>query len=141
LTPDGFIQRDESQLWQFRKWLDWAEPLGLGELELKPWEFWRLTVREFDLLLEGFFRRQDRAWEMVGTLGLWVVSPYSKKKLTVLQLLGRSRLRLMPESRESVEAKAAALEEAQRQAQLAKALAWAMDGNDEIVRTEPIPEE
>lgn len=104
----------------------WAEQIGLGELGLKPWEFWRLTPHEFDLMLEGFFRRQDRAWEMVGTLGLWVVSPHSKQKFTVLGLLGRTQLRTMPESRVVVTPEQEqALREAEDAAAVAKAIAWA----------------
>jgi uncharacterized phage protein (TIGR02216 family) len=105
----------------------WAEQIGLGELQLKPWEFWKLTPREFDLMLDGFYRRQDRAWEMVGTLGQWVLAPHSKRKLTVPQLLGRGRLRLMPESARASEVLSEAMLEAERVRLEAQAIKWATE--------------
>ena len=50
-----------------------------------------MTPREFRLLEQGFERRDDRAWEKFATLGLWILAPYSKKKWTAAQLLGRRR--------------------------------------------------
>jgi hypothetical protein len=64
---------------------------------LNPWSFWRLTPGEFLLMLDGFYRREDRAWQHTAQLGVWVLSPYSKKRLTVEKLIGRV-LRLMPVS-------------------------------------------
>ena len=58
--------------------------------------FWRLTPREFGLLRDGFNRREDRAWEKVATLGLWILAPWSKQQHTVLSLLGRAALVTLP---------------------------------------------
>jgi hypothetical protein len=58
-------------------------------LQLKPWEFWRLTKGEFQLMLDGFYRREDRAWQRTGAIGLWVTSPHTKKTLSIEKLLGR----------------------------------------------------
>ena len=114
--------------WAFRTWLTWAEPFGLGELRLLPDQFWRLTPREFDLLHAGFFRREDRAWENVATLGLWILAPYSKKKLTVAQLLGRGRLQTLPPRPTTAEPPPPVDElEAARVRILAQALEWAKD--------------
>lgn len=59
-----------------------------------PWEFWRLTPREFRLRLDGFFRREDRSWQKVAVLGGWILSPYTPKnkqhQLRTDTLLGRS---------------------------------------------------
>ena len=51
----------------------WAEPWAYGELELKPWEFWRLTAREFLLMLDGFWRRYDRQAIFVAQHVIWTV--------------------------------------------------------------------
>ena len=112
--------------WAFRTWLTWAEAFGLGELALVPRDFWGLTLREFWLMHDGFFRREDRAWEKLATLGLWVIAPYTKKKLTGPQLLGRSRFRTLP-PRPAAErdATSATDVEAERAHVLAQALAWA----------------
>lgn len=45
---------------------------------------------EFIQMLDGFYRRQEREWERTAKLGTWVVSPYTTKKLTPEQLMGRS---------------------------------------------------
>ena len=77
----------------FRNWLQWAIPLGLGELQLLPWDLWRLTPGEFLLRLEGFMRLENRDWERTGTLGLWILSPHRKKgapPLTLRKILGRT---------------------------------------------------
>jgi uncharacterized phage protein (TIGR02216 family) len=109
--------------WAFRDWLVWAEAMGLGELALLPDQFWRLTVREFRLLVAGFHRREARAWEKIATLGLWVLAPYTKKKLTPAQLLGRSRLETAPPGAPAADD--AATMELERARALAQALAWA----------------
>ena len=90
-----------------------------------PDQFWALTMREFHLMRDGFYRREDRAWEKVATLGIWVLAPHTKKKLTVAELLGGRRLKTYPPSpkREPTEAEI----EAERAAVLARALAWAKD--------------
>ena len=75
----------------FRDWLEWAEPIGLGDLQLLPWDFWRLTPGEFLLRLEGFLRLQNRAWERTGQLGIWTLEPHRKKgspPLTLRKLIG-----------------------------------------------------
>jgi len=59
---------------------------------------------------------------------LWVLAPYTKKKLTPAQLLGRGRLDTMPTrptGPDNSAAAEAALEEAERARVLAEALAWA----------------
>lgn len=115
--------------WAFREWLTWAEAIGLGELQLLPDAFWGLTVHEFHVLYAGFLRREARAWERVATLGLWVIAPYTKKKLTPAQLLGRSRLETMPARATTAanEAQAEAEAEVERARVLAQALAWAQE--------------
>lgn len=100
--------------------------IALGELQLLPEAFWALTPREFELVFAGFQRREARAWERIATLGLWVLAPYTKKKLTPAQLLGRGRLETMPPRPANEEADEAAAE-VERARVLAQALAWAQE--------------
>jgi hypothetical protein len=80
----------------------------------------------------GFFRREDRAWEKIATLGLWILAPHTKQHLTIPKLLGRARLQTLPAplAPTGAEADEAQLE-AERAAVLAKALAWAEGAADE----------
>ena len=77
---------------------------------------------------DGFQRREDRLWEKVATLGIWVLAPHTKKKLTVLELLGRRELHTAPPSpaHEDPEQDEAMIE-AEKAAVLARALAWAQE--------------
>lgn len=83
-----------------------------------------MTPREFRLLRDGFYRREDRAWQKVATLGVWVISPYSKKKFTPQQLLGRSKFNLLPPVPATEDDHEAQLE-VEKARVLAEALAWA----------------
>jgi hypothetical protein len=83
-----------------------------------------LTPREFSLKHDGFFRREDRAWEKVATLGLWVLGPWSKRQLTPAQLLGRREFVTLPTPPASPLEDARALE-LEKARVLARALAWA----------------
>lgn len=46
------------------EWIEWAEPIAYGPLNLKPWEFERLQPGEFYQLYEGYRWRQERHEEM-----------------------------------------------------------------------------
>jgi hypothetical protein len=96
-------------------------------LALKPWEFWRLTPHEFRLMFAGIHRRDDRAWHKVATLGLWILAPHSKKKLTILGLLGRPGLHLWPHDDAPPTEPSEEMLEEMREAALQKMLAWAKD--------------
>lgn len=39
-------------------WILKAERFAYNELELRPWEFWRLTPAEYNQLRDGFYRRR-----------------------------------------------------------------------------------
>ena len=64
--------------------------MAFGELALKPNEFWRLTMRELNELVEGFNSRAEReleikAWEIASICNnIW-----SKRRVTINKLLGR----------------------------------------------------
>ena len=47
----------------FEDWLEWAEPLAYGALNLKPWEFASLQPGEFLAMLEGYKWRLERKEE------------------------------------------------------------------------------
>lgn len=42
------------------EWLALMEPVAYGALALKPWEFGRLTVAEFQKLVEGYEWRREQ---------------------------------------------------------------------------------
>lgn len=73
-----------------------AEPLAYDVLALKPWEFWRLTPREFSLMIEGAECRDDRGWRRVAQLAAWLLQPWSKKIVRADRLLGRRGKRTRP---------------------------------------------
>lgn len=52
-----------------------------------PDQFWDLTFKEFNLLVEHHKKEVYREWDIARTIGMWVVSPYSKKKLKPSDLL------------------------------------------------------
>lgn len=109
--------------WAIRDWLVWAEAFGLGELQLLPREFWRLTMREFHIMRDGFHRRENRAWEKTATLGLWILAPYSKQKLTPAELLGQQRLQTLPPTGTEPQNDA----DLERARKVAEALRWARE--------------
>jgi hypothetical protein len=59
------------------------EPLAYGELRLMPWEFGRLTPREFRWRLAGY----ERGWERAAQLVRWIVQKDYKTELTPKFLL------------------------------------------------------
>ena len=56
-----------------------------------PREFYKLTIREFFLKLDGFWRRQDREWHRVAELGKWILAPYQapENRQNAQELLGK----------------------------------------------------
>ena len=70
-----------------------AAPVAYGPLELKPWEFGRLTFGEFYALAEGYHWRtrqeQTMAAGFVASIINTCTSRDLKKPVTVDMLLGR----------------------------------------------------
>lgn len=67
----------------------WAEAFGLGELELQPEDFWRLTYREFMLKHEAFQRRENRTIRALAQVALWASGEkYKKQDRTPEKLCG-----------------------------------------------------
>lgn len=73
---------------------DWeleAATIAYGELGLKPWEFERLTPREFELMVEGYEQRRRIALSDIAQLSSWILLPHvpkGKKAPTVRQFMG-----------------------------------------------------
>lgn len=48
--------------------------LGLGEIGLKPDEFWNLTFAEFFFIVDGHYCRIERQWEHTRYLATWIIN-------------------------------------------------------------------
>ena len=61
------------------QWLDFTAEfeIGVGELELKPSEFWQLTPAEFYYMLDGYKRNQKRHINEV-LIGAWHTAALSR---------------------------------------------------------------
>lgn len=64
------------------QWVEWAEPIAYGPLELKPCEFEQLQPHEFQQLFEGFKWRQENNENILAyfTCHLMNISGRSLKK-------------------------------------------------------------
>ena len=49
---------------------------------LSPDQFWAMSWREVDAWMGGASDRAEAEWQRTAQLGAWVLSPWSKKKLT-----------------------------------------------------------
>ena len=71
--------------------VDWDDLLSFGicELGLKPWEFWRLTFAEYNLMCEGYFIREAREWERTRYLAYCIIktAPVEDKLNDVTDLM------------------------------------------------------
>jgi len=69
--------------------IDWSDLLEVAfvEVGLKPDEFWNLTFREFDYIARHKSKEIEREWDIARTLGVWTISPHTKKKVKPKDLL------------------------------------------------------
>lgn len=61
-------------------------------LGLLPFQFWMLTPAEFDKMMQGYSRREEREWERTAWLAAHIVNmsgKMTKKDVTIDILLGR----------------------------------------------------
>ena len=79
--------------WTFKEWCKKAEAQAYSSLQLKPWEFWRLTPGEYLLILKGFNERfelelklRHQEMDLHRWVGWMVYSVHSKKRKTRQQL-------------------------------------------------------
>ncbi len=72
---------------------DWAKlkHIGFGLLELKPDEFWELTYAEFEQMVKGYELRQEMEMQRTAWLAANLMNVHLKRKVTVQQLLGKSK--------------------------------------------------
>ena len=71
-------------------WIDEAEREALRELQLLPWQFWRLTPGEWQLLRDGARRRTRRRWWQLAVVTTWLIAPWTTKVPKAESLLGWS---------------------------------------------------
>jgi hypothetical protein len=55
----------------------------MGELALRPWEFWELTPAELSVMLDGYNRRERRAWERTAWLAANIMNVWTKRRLKI----------------------------------------------------------
>jgi len=55
---------------------------------LAPWDFRRLTVREFRWMVRGHRRDQQDRWIQIATVAAWLLTPHTKQAIKPTQLLG-----------------------------------------------------
>lgn len=69
--------------------MNWEElkKTAYGPLQLKPHEFWRLTLGEFNDLFEGWKWRDEHDMEMLAWQTAHLLAPHTKRRITVKDLL------------------------------------------------------
>jgi hypothetical protein len=64
---------------------------ALGVVGLTPEAFWRLSWKEYELTLRGFFERQEaearRDYEVARLVSYYSVAPYMKRKKTLKEFM------------------------------------------------------
>lgn len=60
---------------------------GIKEAGLLPEQFWDLTLRELQLVLDSRYRQRMELWDIARTVGVWILSPHTKKRLKPKNLL------------------------------------------------------
>ena len=61
---------------------------AVGVLNIKPIEFWELTLAEFNIMMEAHnWRQEQELWKMA-QLASWVTMPHLKHPLTAHDFMG-----------------------------------------------------
>jgi hypothetical protein len=58
---------------------------------LKPDEFWRLTLTEFNDLVKGYEWRDEQEWQRIAQLAAWTINPHIKRAITADKLLNKKK--------------------------------------------------
>lgn len=58
---------------------------------MKPDEFWRLTLAEFNDLVKGYEWRDEQEWQRIAQLAAWTMSPHLKKPISADKLLNKKK--------------------------------------------------
>jgi len=57
--------------------------MAFGVIGLTPYEFWRMSLKEFRLTQRGFFERQkseiQRTWEQARFISFYILQPHAKR--------------------------------------------------------------
>lgn len=65
--------------------------MALGSIGLSYADFAAMTVPEFTAIYDAWrtheYEREKAEWERTRTMGVWILQPYMKKKLTLKELL------------------------------------------------------
>lgn len=82
--------------------MDWEglKRIAFGPLNLMPQQFWELTLKDFNDLVDGYKWRDKREWEKVAQLAVWT-SQKLKKGTTAKKLLGSEQGRKKTNPEES----------------------------------------
>ncbi|OLO40319.1 hypothetical protein BTR23_07470 [Alkalihalophilus pseudofirmus] len=62
------------------------QKVAYGYLQLKPDEFWRLTMKDYILLVEGYEMREKRELERMSQLAAWIISPHCRQPIEAKML-------------------------------------------------------
>lgn len=58
---------------------------------MKPDEFWKLTLTEFNDLVKGYEWRDEQEWNRIAQLAAWTINPHIKRPVTADKLLNRKK--------------------------------------------------
>lgn len=65
------------------------QKIAYGFLKLQPHEFWRLTPKEYQLMVEGYKEYDYTIMQKVAQLASWVTAPHLKRPIPPEKLLGK----------------------------------------------------
>jgi hypothetical protein len=70
--------------------MDWdaLKRVAYGPLNLMPADFWSLTFKELQELVEGYKLRNESEWEKYAQLASWITAPHLKRPISAKKLLG-----------------------------------------------------
>jgi hypothetical protein len=68
--------------------MDWEllQEIGIGTLQLSPFDFWQLTLGELWILLAGHRRRQRAEWTRTAQQTAWILNSFKKKGATRIKV-------------------------------------------------------
>lgn len=87
------------------EWVEAAEPVAYGMLNLKPYEFEEMQIREFNAMVQGHLRRKRKQDEMQAYFTYWQLLPQlgSKTSITPADILAPLYPDVKPDPKEERE--------------------------------------
>jgi hypothetical protein len=61
---------------------------AIAILNIKPSEFWELTLAEFNVAMDAFLWKEDRELRNLAQQAQWMLIPYGKEPIPVSTLMG-----------------------------------------------------